>query len=303
MLDPDDRDAGGADVANQSDERRAFVLGEAAGDLIEQEHARAGRQRARQLKPLAIEQRKAPGERVGLAGERAPFEQIDAMAIDVLLAPATAEGGRHHQVLEHRHAVERLRDLERAADAHAAAALRRERGDVGAGEKHTPGVWSHAAAGDAKQRGLAGTIRPDDAERLTFIEREIDAVRDHDSAEPLGDLLEGENGHQRLTNRMVSSPRRRGSIVPHTSAAGHWIPARAGMTARRVARLHGHRRPPQHHDNSCSVPPVGISGAVLLVVMMRSNLSFLRCHCPATSGVLLTFFTGWPVHFTGPTID
>ena len=46
------------------------------------------------------------------------------------------------------------------------------------------------------------------------------------------------------------------------------------------------------YDSTCSGPPTGISGAVLLVVMTRSNLSPLRCHCPATSGVLVTFFTG-----------
>src|SRR5262249_40506549 len=58
-----------------------------------------------------------------------------------------------------------------------------------------------------------------------------------------------------------------------------------------------------NYDNSCSCPPTGISVAVLLVVITRSKRSPLRCHCPATSGVLVTFFTGWPVHFTGPTID
>ena len=46
-------------------------------------------------------------------------------AIGVALAPPGPEGGGHHQVLEHRHVAERLRDLERARDAHAAAPRRR----------------------------------------------------------------------------------------------------------------------------------------------------------------------------------
>jgi hypothetical protein len=59
----------------------------------------------------------------------------------------------------------------------------------------------------------------------------------------------------------------------------------------------------QTHDNSCNSPPTGISVAVLFVVITKSKRSALRCHCPATRGVFVTFFTGWPVHFTGPTID
>src|SRR5215831_8177791 len=89
------------------------------------------------------------------------------------------------------------------------------------------------------------------------------------------------------------------------------IPAKAGIQGRDLGpRFRGDERTArqapqggQTYDNSCSCPPTGISGAVLLVVMTRSKRSPLRCHCPATSGVLVTFLTGWPVHFTGPTID
>ncbi len=50
-------------------------------------------------------------------------------------------------------------------------------------------------------------------------------------------------------------------------------------------------------------PPTGIFGADLFSVITSSKSLPLRCHWPATSGVLVTFFTGCPVHFTGPTID
>ena len=53
----------------------------------------------------------------------------------------------------------------------------------------------------------------------------------------------------------------------------------------------------------CSLPPSGIFGAVLFSAITSSDLPFLRCHCPATSAVLVTFFTGAPVHWIGPTID
>ena len=76
MLDPDDRDAGRADVLDQRDQRAAFVLGQAAGDLVEQQHARAGGERAGQLQPLAVEQREAAGAAVGLVGERRSVRAI-----------------------------------------------------------------------------------------------------------------------------------------------------------------------------------------------------------------------------------
>ncbi len=131
------------------------------------------------------------------------LEQLDALRIDVALAPAAAERRRHHQVLEHGHAAERLRDLERAADAHPAAPLRRQPRDVGAGEHHAPGIGRNRAAGDAEQRGLARAVRPDDAERLALGKLEIDVVRHDHRAEPLGDFLEREDrGHGALPLRL-----------------------------------------------------------------------------------------------------
>ena len=189
------------DIPDQRDQREAFVLGQAAGDLVEQEHARLGGERARELEPLAVEQRQRAGRPVRLVGERALLEQLDAARIDIALAVAAAERRRHHQVLEHGHAVERLRDLERAADAQAAAALRRQPRDVGAGEDDAPGIGLHRAAGDAEQRGLAGAVRSDDAERLALGEREVDLLRHHDGAEPLRDFFEGEDGtHSDVTS-------------------------------------------------------------------------------------------------------
>ena len=88
--------------------------------------ARLRRQRAGEFEPLAVEQREPAGRPVGLVGEAALLEQLDAARIDVALAAAAAERRRHDQVLEHGHAVERLRNLERAADAHAAAPFRRQ---------------------------------------------------------------------------------------------------------------------------------------------------------------------------------
>src|SRR5207247_6127215 len=116
VLDPDDRDAAAANVADQVDQRRAFVLGQAAGHLVEQEDARLRGERARELEPLAVEEREAAGRPIGLGREAALLDELDAAPIDIALAATATERRRHDQVLEHGHAVERLRNLKRAAD-------------------------------------------------------------------------------------------------------------------------------------------------------------------------------------------
>src|SRR5262249_2106429 len=141
---------------------------------------------------------------------------------------------------------------------------------------------------------LASTVRSDDAERLAFAERKIDLLRDDDGAEPLGNFFEGEDGGHACLADSHCRPRKSGNPVitirrlapwrdrATSRARGYWGLADGGTTAEQLRR----------YVNNCSDPPVGISGAVLLVVITRSNLSPLRCHWPATSGVLVTFFTG-----------
>ena len=83
--------------------------------------------------------RDAPIIMTSLPGPAA-VEDVHAGRIDLPLGMPTAERGGDHQVLEHRHAAERLRNLERAGDAHAAAPLRRIFGDVAAVKQHPAGV-------------------------------------------------------------------------------------------------------------------------------------------------------------------
>jgi hypothetical protein len=67
-------------------------------------------------------------------------------------------------------------------------------GDVVALEHDTAAVGRDRAADHAEQRGLAGAVWPDDAQRLAAQQREVDSVRDHHGAKALGDFLEGEDG-------------------------------------------------------------------------------------------------------------
>ena len=134
-----------AHVADQRDEACAFMLGEPARDLVEQQHARRGGERAGELEPLAVEEGERAREPVRLVGKAAAGEDVRAAAIDLVLAAAPAERRSDDEVLEHGHAAERLRDLERAREPEMAAPLRRQRSDVGAGEQHAPGIGPHRA--------------------------------------------------------------------------------------------------------------------------------------------------------------
>src|SRR3954454_14078247 len=208
MLDPDDRDAAAMNASDQIDQRRAFMLGPAAGDLVEKKQPRLRRQRACEFEPLAIEQREPAGRPVRLVGKAALLEQLDAARISVALAAPPAARRRHDQILEYAHAVERLRNLKRPADAHAAATFRREARDVASGKDDTPGVGPHGATRDAEQGGFAGAVRSDDPKSLAVGNREIDCLRHDHRTEPLRDLVEGEDGghRRRSASRELGTP-------------------------------------------------------------------------------------------------
>src|SRR5690242_6325853 len=185
VLDPDDGDALAPDLADERDQRRAFMLGEAASDLVEQQHLWAGRERAGELQALAVEQGERAGEAVRLVGKPAALQDFGAAIVDLALALAAPERGGDHHVLEHGHATERLWDLERPREAKAAAPRRRQARDVAPREDDASRIGRDGAGHDAEQSRLAGAVRPDDAERLAFVEHEVDAVRDHDRAKAL----------------------------------------------------------------------------------------------------------------------
>ena len=114
------------DVADGGDQFEALALGQAAGDLVEQQKPRRRRERARHLQPLALEQRQRAGERVGALDADPSRSRISPQDCgDLALRSAAAVDRADQQVLEHGEVLERLRDLVGAADAGAAAPLRR----------------------------------------------------------------------------------------------------------------------------------------------------------------------------------
>ena len=94
--------------------------------------------------------------------------------------------------------MERLRNLERAADAEPATPLGRQASHIAARQHDATRIGSHRAARDAEQRTLAGPIRSDDAERFAFRDREVKPLRHDHCTEALGYLLEREDGSHSL---------------------------------------------------------------------------------------------------------
>ena len=108
------------------------------------------------------------------------------------------------------------------------------------------------AADDAEQRGLAGAVGANDAERLAAQQRQVDARRDHHRAETLGDFFEGEDGGHRGSTCETTQP-----VMPREGGASsihcwsnlsrperhtlpcHWIASELASAALRADPLAG----------------------------------------------------------------
>ena len=66
------------------DQAVGFLVGEAAADLVEQQHARLGRERARKLQPLAIEQPERFRPAIGDVQHLAKLKRLDAALVSAL---------------------------------------------------------------------------------------------------------------------------------------------------------------------------------------------------------------------------
>ena len=114
------------DGADRLDQLVRIRLGEAAGDLVEQQQARIGGERARHFQPLAVEQRQRAGETVGLGGKAGLLQDVAARSSTTSASRLPlAEAGGDQQVLGHRQLLERMRHLVASGRCRQAALLRR----------------------------------------------------------------------------------------------------------------------------------------------------------------------------------
>ncbi len=120
-------------------------------------------------------------ERLGAAvgdrrhtGER---ERGDRLVVGRAALEAGAVGGGGEDVLEHRHAAERARDLVRAHQTFAAALGDGRIGHVLAAKAHPPAGRRMSPDQHAEQRRLAGAVGADDADRLAGAEGKVHVLQ------------------------------------------------------------------------------------------------------------------------------
>ena len=78
---------------------------------------------------------------------------------------------RDLHVLAHAHRAERLRDLERAPDAKARDAVRRQAGNARFPDQDLARIRDQLAVQQVEAGGLAGAVRPDERDHLARLER------------------------------------------------------------------------------------------------------------------------------------
>src|SRR6185295_13981243 len=147
----------------------------------------------------------------------------------------------HQQVLEHRHAVERPRDLEAARDAFSGAPVGGKTRDFLALELDRAAVVAQRSRNAVDQRGLARAVGPDQAKALARGDGDAHLRQRGEAAEVLGHALhfQERRGHSFLnnprtpsgantTNSTSSTP---SSSAPSTGPSQWTVPPIIGMAS------------------------------------------------------------------------
>ena len=178
----------------------------AGGRLVEEQHARLERERARDLEAAAVrigerEGRIVDARRQPLAEQREDLHRVGAqrcfLGLDrIAAAPTRAQArrpGRSPAIAgaprraacarrpAHCRARERFPNTRPCWNVRAkpsgASLLGRQAGDVAAREGHASGVRRIEPGDEIEHRGLAGAVRPDDADQLAFVRPQATAHR------------------------------------------------------------------------------------------------------------------------------
>jgi hypothetical protein len=196
MLHDHERTLGGQ-ITDEAAELGQFALGQAAGGLVEQDQRRLGRQRAGQRDPLPHPVGQLTGPGLRHLGGADPIQGLHGQVPQLTLVPAGprerqqrgpepgrgAAGGADHDVL-HRGQPAVQADSLQQGPGHAEAG-QAMRPDVrpAAAEQHLAGVGPDEAAQHVQQRGLARSVRPDDAQHMPGRDGERDGVERGQPAE------------------------------------------------------------------------------------------------------------------------
>ena len=194
VFDDDQRDPRRVDAAQDLGQRDGLGRIQAAGDLVQQQHARLGGQRPRQLHALLAGHVQLGGPDAGAVRQPHQLQHLHRFAARVR-QPGMTQQGAHHGVLQHRHLAEAARDLISPHQPH-------RRHLLGALADHGLAVEHHRARGGLvvadqaiEQGALARAIRPDDGDDLAGLHRQRDVLVGHQAAEALGQILNVQQSH------------------------------------------------------------------------------------------------------------
>src|SRR6185295_6461677 len=182
----------------------------------------------------------------------------------------TSEVEPDHEVLEHRHAPERPRNLEAAGDAAACPQVRRQLGDVLAAEHHAAGLRTQRAGNAVDQRRLARAVRPDQPEPFAFADIDADIVERGEATEGLGQGRNLQQGRVRRSRRHGLPPARRryrGRSSPMmplgapTTNSTSMMPSTSTLTSEEMVTARSccvepSRMAPSTGPIQCAVPPI-----------------------------------------------
>src|ERR1700737_636220 len=91
-------------------------------------------------------------------------------------------------ILSYAHVIERLHDLKRARDAETRQAMRCHICHVTTVESHVAGVKLVDRRNRIQQRGLSGTVRPDNTQNLARLDVEADCINRQYAAKSDGEV-------------------------------------------------------------------------------------------------------------------
>ena len=187
-----------AEVEEQLDDLLARHMVEVAGGLVRDDDLGTRRKCARNRHALLLAARKLAGIMRQAVAEAHPLQLVLGDPHRILGA---AEFQRHGHILQRRHGGDQVEGLEHDADIvtpEGGKLVLALAGQRLSGDHHLAPAGALEPGDHHQQRGLAGTRRPDDAQRLARLHRQVHAAQDLDIAgaarQGQVNVLEGDGG-------------------------------------------------------------------------------------------------------------
>src|SRR5258706_4082733 len=281
VLDHDDGDAGGVELEHDLEHFADLVRRQARHRFVRDQQAGTRRHGARELHFAQLALRQAAGKRVGLVGEAHAVQDLHGFGARVGGVQRAAMHHvleRHDEVLEHRHAAERARNLEAPRDAAPRALVGGQAGDLLAVEADAAALVRKRTRDAVDERGLARAIRADQAEALALADLEAHAVQRGEAAEVLGHALDLQQGIHDFPEEKYfrKSPRMPSGAA--TTKITSMTPTASTLISEEIVTVTTCCTPPSRiapitGPSQCAVPPmIGIASA--FTAWFRLNAEF-----------------------------